>query len=340
LEIVWMCFSVSVFLIFLVSVTSISSVSNTALDLVQQDDSLSWVVGDGPIATFDTDANVRQGPGRGFPIVGGIRAGTRSEILAVNPAGDWYRVRYWNRAGWVFALLVTVSGDTSGLPIDSGPALPAATEAPPQQLPSADQQVPAGQPGAPGTNLLIDPGFEGTYIGRGAVDLNIPQGWDIWFALSPHTADWMNLRPVAFPHRTGPEIHSGLLSLNLNKGWATFTAVVYQQVYVPPGAAVRANAWAWLHVCGDPSNDNPPGCGSDPNSGAGVRIGIDPDGGDPNAPEIVWSRFATPHDRWGQVSVEAQARAPVVTLLLFTHQHNPKAFNTMYWDSAYLEYIP
>ena len=116
---------------------------------------------------------------------------------------------------------------------------------------------------------------------------------------------------------------------------------VYQQVYVPPGATVRASAWAWLHVCGDPSNDNPPGCGSDPNSGAGVRIGIDPDGGgDPNAAEIVWSRFATPHDRWGQVSVETQARGPVVTLMLFTHQHNPKAFNTMYWDSAYLEYVP
>lgn len=336
-----MRFSVLVLLIFFFSVTSVSMASNSLLDVARQDDTLSWVVGDGPVASFDTDANVRQGPGRAFAIVGGIRAGTRSEVLAVNPDRSWYRVRYWNRAGWVFAPLVTVSGDTSGLPVDSGPALPAATTALTEESQPAEQQIPPGQPGAPGTNLLIDPGFEGPYTGRGAVDLNIPAGWDVWYALSPHTADWMNLRPVAFPHRTAPEIHSGAFSLNLNKGWATFTAVVYQQVYVPPGARVRANIWAWLHVCGNPASANPPGCGSDPNSGAGVRIGIDPDGGgDPNAPEIVWSRFATPHDRWGQVSVEAEARGPVVTLFLFTHQHNPKAFNTMYWDSAYLEYVP
>jgi hypothetical protein len=336
-----MRFSVLFLVILLFSVTSVTTASNVAWDAAQQDGALVWIQGDGPVAVFDTDANVRQGPGRGFPIVGGIRAGTQSEILAVNPDGDWFRVRYWNRAGWVFASLVTVSGDTSGMPVDSGPVLPAATAAPPEASPAAEQQAPAGQPGAPGTNLLIDPGFEGAYTGRGAVDLNIPQGWDIWYALSPHTADWMNLRPVAFPHRTAPEIHSGSLSLNLNKGWATFTAVVYQQVYVPPGAAVRASAWAWLHVCGNPANANPPGCGSDPNSGAGVRIGIDPDGGgDPNAGEIVWSNWGTPHDHWGQVSVEARARGPVVTLFLFTHQHNPKAFNTMYWDSTYLEYVP
>jgi hypothetical protein len=309
------------------------------LDTVQQDAPLTWIAGDGPVATFDSDANVRQGPGRGFRIVGGIREGTRSEILAVNPDHDWYRVRYWNRAGWVFASLVTVSGDTSNLPEDPGPALPAATQPPPEQTQAAEQS--AGQPGAPNTNLLVDPGFEGTYTNRGSNDFNIPQGWDVWYALSPHTADWMNLRPVAFPHRTAPEIHSGALSLNLNKGWATFTAVVYQQVFVPVGATVRANAWARLHVCGDPGSANPPGCGSDPNSGAGVRVGIDPNGGgDPNADEIVWSGFATPHDYWGQIFVETEASGSVVTLFLYTGQHNPKAFNNVYWDSAYLEYIP
>ncbi len=336
-----MRFSILFLLIVCFGITSVSMASNGMLDVAQQGDALSWVVGDGPVAIFDTDANVRQGPGRTFPIVGGIRAGTRSEILAINPDRDWYRVRYWNRSGWVFAPLVTASGDTSGLPIDSGPALSAPTAPPPETSQPAEQQAPPGQPGAPNTNLLVDPGFEGTYTNRGANDFNIPQGWDVWYALSPHNADWMNLRPVAFPHRTAPEVHSGAFSLNLNKGWATFTAVVYQQVYMPPGATVRANAWAWLHVCGDPGSANPSACGSDPNSGAGVRIGIDPNGGgDPNAGEIVWSNFATPHDRWGQVFVETAARGPVVTLMLFTHQHNPKAFNNIYWDSAYLEYIP
>ncbi len=329
------------FIVLLLVMVFLSVISVSAVETLPQDAPLTWVVGDGPVATFNTDANLRQGPGRAFRIIGGIRAATRSEILAVNPGGDWYRVRYWNRSGWVFAPLVTVSGDTSNLPEDPGPAQPAATTTPPSETSQpAEQQAPAGQPGAPNTNLLIDPGFEGTYTNRGATDFNIPQGWDVWYALSPHTADWMNLRPVAFPHRTAPEIHSGSLSLNLNKGWATFTAVVYQQVYVPAGATVRANAWARLHVCGDPGSANPPGCGSDPNSGAGVRIGIDPNGGgDPNASEIVWSGFATPHDYWGQMFAETRAIGSVVTLLLYTHQHNPKAFNNVYWDSAYLEYI-
>jgi hypothetical protein len=336
-----MRFSVLLLLtILILSITSISLASNAALDAPQQDRPLTWIVGDGPVATFDTDANVRQGPGRGFRIVGGIREGTRSEILAVNPARDWYRVRYWNRSGWVFAPLVTVSGDVSNLPVES-PAQPEPAAQAPQSSQPEVQAAPAGQPGVPNTNLLVDPGFEGPYTNRGANDFNIPQGWDVWYALSPRTADWMNLRPVAFPHRTAPEVHSGALSLNLNKSWATFTAVVYQQVYVPRGSTVRASVWAWLHVCGDPGSANPQACGSDPNSGAGVRIGIDPDGGgNPNAREIVWSGFATPHDRWGNVSVEARATGSVVTLFLFTHQHNPKAFNNVYWDSAYLEYVP
>jgi uncharacterized protein YraI len=301
-----------------------------------------WIVGDGPVASFEQGVNVRQGPGRAFPIVGGIREGTRSEILAINPDGDWYRLRYWNRSGWVLASLVTVSGDTSNLPVDSGPTPPAApTAAPADPSQPTVPEVQPGQPGAPNNNLLIDPGFEGPYTNRGANDFNIPSGWDVWYATSPHTADWMNLRPVAFPHRTGPEIHSGSFSLNFNKGWATFAVAVYQQVYVPPRTTVRSNVWARLHVCGDPADDNPPACSSDPNSGAGVRIGIDPDGGgDPNASEIVWSAWGTPHDRWGQVSVEARSQGSIVTLFLFTHQHNPKAFNNVYWDSAYLEYIP
>ncbi len=48
-------------------------------------------------------------------------------------------------------------------------------------------------------NLLRDGGFEGSYTSRGRADLNIPTDWNIWVGDTPHTEDWMNLPPVAYP---------------------------------------------------------------------------------------------------------------------------------------------
>jgi hypothetical protein len=78
--------------------------------------------------------NVRNGPGTIFnPPIGSFNAGQTSDILARNPAGDWYKVRYGAGAGWVFAQLITVSGDVSSLPVDQGPPVP--TAAPPTAIP-------------------------------------------------------------------------------------------------------------------------------------------------------------------------------------------------------------
>ena len=88
--------------------------------------------------------NVRLGPGLEFdPPIGAIAAGQTAELLARNPTGDWYKVRYEDSDGWVFADLVTVSGDISGLPIDSGPSLPtiAPTDTPTQLPPTSTSTV-------------------------------------------------------------------------------------------------------------------------------------------------------------------------------------------------------
>jgi hypothetical protein len=313
--------------IFLFALFSASLASNAVLDTAQQD-GLVWVEGDGPVAAFDRDANVREGPATGFALIGGIRAGTRSEILAINPARDWFKVRYWNRSGWVLGSLVTVFGNTNNLEVDPGPPPPPPTATP---LPTATR--------APrqGPNLLIDGGFEGTYTNRGWSDFNIPEGWDIWYATGPHDTDWMNLRPVAFPHGRRPQIQSGRYSLNLNRGWATFTVAVYQQVFADEGAYMRGSAYAWLHICGEPSDPDPDDCTSDPSSVSGVRVGIDPNGGnDPYAPEIVWSGWGNPHDHWGLMVAETRVQGPIVTIFLFNHSEQPRAINNLYWDSAYL----
>ena len=94
-----------------------------------------------PTATFNQPVNVRRGPGTIFnPPIGSFNAGQTSEILARNPGGDWYKVRYGGGEGWVFAQLISVSGNVASLPVDQGPPVPTAvppTAIPPTAIPAA-----------------------------------------------------------------------------------------------------------------------------------------------------------------------------------------------------------
>lgn len=78
-----------------------------------------------PQITVTTGANVRSGPGLVFePPVGSLAAGAKANILAINPAGTWYKIQYYNGDAWISAQVVQVSGDISTLPRDAGPATP------------------------------------------------------------------------------------------------------------------------------------------------------------------------------------------------------------------------
>ncbi|MBC7809497.1 MAG: SH3 domain-containing protein [Burkholderiales bacterium] len=288
----------------------------------------------GTTLTFNSDTNVRSGPGTVFnPPLGAFQEGNTTNILAVNPAGDWYKVGFGSGVGWVWSGLVSVSGSTSSLPVEVGPPAPPPTSAPAvQQQPVQPVQQQPAPSFDPNVNLLQDAGFDSNYTGRGRSDLNIPAAWEIWVASAPHNENWMNLPPVGFPHNGGPEVQSGSASLNLNKGYATFTAAVYQRVSVPQGVSMRAQAWAWLHTC-DPA---PSICSSDPGSGARVRVGIDPNGGsDPFDSDIVWSDSA-PHDSWGLLGVTATSTGTTATVFLYMTQDWPRGLNEVYWDSAEL----
>ncbi|MBL8133043.1 MAG: LysM peptidoglycan-binding domain-containing protein [Anaerolineae bacterium] len=185
-------------------------------------------------------------------------------------------------------------------------------------------------------NLLRDGGMEGSYTQRGRADLNIPADWNAWVAEQPRTEAWMNLPPVAFPHPgPDPAPHSGARAANLNKGFATFTAALYQQVAVTPGAAVTASAYAYLHTCDIP--DGATTCASSSDSGAFTRIGIDPDGGtNPLDADVVWSPNQLPHGSWTPMAVNATATGSTVTLFLYTSQTWPRELNAVYWDDAYM----
>jgi hypothetical protein len=107
-----------------------------------------------PMAHTLVGVNVRGGPGTVFnPPIGSLPPNTDTEILAKNPAGDWYKIVFWNGEGWVSAQTVSISGNTDNMPVDAGPATPAPT-APP--APTATTP-PASNVNLVIVNVAIDP---------------------------------------------------------------------------------------------------------------------------------------------------------------------------------------
>lgn len=111
--------------------------------------------------------------------------------------------------------------------------------------------------------------------------------------------------------------------MSIGRGSATFTAAVYQQVTVTAGSNLRAAASAFIENVSE--------------SNAGVRIGIDPNGGtNPLAGGIVWSGFSRTVQAWNTVSVDATAASSTITVFLYTTQQWPNDPNNIYWDDASL----
>ncbi len=185
-------------------------------------------------------------------------------------------------------------------------------------------------------NLLQDGGMEGPYSGRGRGDFTAPVAWQLWYADSPRTEVWMNLQPVSFPHNgPDPNPHSGAHALNINKGYATFTIAAYQQVSTSKGAKLHASAYAWLHACKLAKDAQK--CSGSSDSGAYVKIGIDPNGGtNPQDSDIIWSGNSQPNDTWGEITVDGTATADTVTVFLFASQNTPTDLNKVYFDDASL----
>ena len=190
---------------------------------------------------------------------------------------------------------------------------------------------------AQGGELLQDPGFEGPYVNRGRATLNTSSAWNLWLADGPHGEEWQNRadKVVAFPHNSEPEKRSGNSSQNLDGGFVTFTAAVYQQVSVQPNTNLTGSVYARLKTCNiAPGSDN---CGSAVESGAYVRVGIDPNGGtDPNSPSIIWSGHIMPHDRWDQAVVSATSAGGSVTMFIYVTQAWPSDLNKVWFDDASL----
>ncbi|MDZ4770048.1 MAG: LysM domain-containing protein [Chloroflexota bacterium] len=186
-------------------------------------------------------------------------------------------------------------------------------------------------------NLLQDPGFEGAYSGRGRGDLNTAAPWNLFNQDGPRGPEWA-LRAdkvFAFPHRGGPEVKSGTLSQNINGGYVTFAVAIYQTVNVPANTAINGSIWARIKTCNIGAGaDN---CGSAVESGAYVKVGIDPTGGtNPYASTVAWSPNIAPHDTYLQASVTVRTTGPTATMFAFFTQASPSVLNNVWFDDAYL----
>lgn len=205
-----------------------------------------------------------------------------------------------------------------------------------------------------GTNLLVNPSFEGSYTGYempppghpdcGGTDHTIcdraqmAPGWHPWWRAAPRTELWMNIMPEykpSLPHETPPRVRSGEKSQHYFSFWSTHEGGVYQQVAALVNGRYCLSAWghAWS------ARTTLPGYLSDPNDHGELyqKVGIDPTGGtDWESSNIIWGDARMQYDQYGLFTVEAVAQAETVTVFLHSRPNIPVKHNDVYWDDAML----
>lgn len=84
-------------------------------------------------------ANLRAGPGIGYPVIGGAQAGATFAVRARNPDGTWWQVALApGRSGWIWGGLVEANAATQRAPVakDIPTPPPSATPPPPTSVPA------------------------------------------------------------------------------------------------------------------------------------------------------------------------------------------------------------
>lgn len=117
--------------------------------------------------------NVRGGPGTAYAVVGALNSGEQADIIAKNPAGDWWQVSMpTGGTGWVYGPLVQTSGDTGSIavatdiPPEPTPAPVAAAPEQPAEAPPAEEQPPAEEAPAEAPPAELPPGNDFVSIER------------------------------------------------------------------------------------------------------------------------------------------------------------------------------
>lgn len=190
------------------------------------------------------------------------------------------------------------------------------------------------QPVNQNTNLLQNPGFEGTYTAfNGDTTRKMAAGWSPW-NIGPKDGDpsFVNVTPEYRLADNPARIRTPSGAQEYFTFFATHVAGVYQQVAVQPGSKLRFSAYlnVWSTNNDDPSRSDNPG-------EVKLQVGIDPNGGtDGGAAGIVWSNETEFYDKYEQLSVEATSAASTVTVFVRSAPKQPVKNNHVYVDDAEL----
>lgn len=76
--------------------------------------------------TITQPARIRVGPGAAYGLVGNLDENLEVMIVAVNPSREWFRIAYDDLTdAWVYAEFAQPAADISGVPVETGPPMPA-----------------------------------------------------------------------------------------------------------------------------------------------------------------------------------------------------------------------
>lgn len=182
---------------------------------------------------------------------------------------------------------------------------------------------------AQGVELLTNNGMDSYVGGTGGV---VPTGWTLTANVPVNSSkqDWVFNEFPGFGS-----------SWKVSTSKYAFTMNAYQFVAgVRAGTPLVFSAYANIFTC-----DRQDSCitaesprTSQRESGAQVRIGIDPTGGrDPNAPTVKWSAYIQPFDQFLPMSIEARSENDNgVTVFLNATQSVGMLLNDVYWDNVSL----
>jgi hypothetical protein len=105
----------------------------------------------------NVDANVRNGPGTNYTVVGLLAEGGTAPVTGRNADSSWWQINYEGSTAWIADSVATANAAARSVPVASAPPPPPPpptnTPAPPPSLPTAP---PPTAPPAPSTGLWAD----------------------------------------------------------------------------------------------------------------------------------------------------------------------------------------
>jgi len=153
-----------------------------------------------------------------------------------------------------------------------------------------------------GTNLLVNPSFEGTYTEWGVGEVKIAQGWQPWYSDGLKEIPGIEGGSASTVPTARPEYRAATLAIDpyrvldgeQSQLWFSFYktnyAGIFQQVVATKGKTYQFGVWAQSWSSNDDGN---------PHTSPGelyISVGIDPDGG------TWWKSRAIAWTQWSRVT--------------------------------------